>query len=134
MEIIGEIIVQVLGWLLELLLQGIFEIIGELLGHCIKEPFRRPKPIHPVLAAMGYAIFGAIAGAISLWIFPAHFISSHWLRIVNLLLTPCVAGILMALIGAWRMRHQQELIRLDRFSYGFCFALAMAVIRFTYGS
>ena len=40
----------------------------------------------------------------------------------------------MAGIGAWRRRRDQELIRLDRFAYGYLFALAMAAIRFAFGS
>jgi uncharacterized membrane protein len=136
-EIIAEIIIQLLGWIFEifgeLLIQAVGELIFELLGHCIKEPFRRPKPIHPWVAAIAYAAFGAIAGAISLWLLPTLFISAHWLRIVNLFLTPFVAGILMAMLGAWRQRQEQEIIRLDRFSYGFCFAFSMAVVRFACG-
>lgn len=136
MELIAELIVQVAGWILqllgELLLQAVGEIIFELLGHSIKEPFRRPKPLNPLLAAIGYAMFGALAGGISLWLLPDLFISAHWLRLVNLFLTPIIAGILMASIGAWRQHHEQEIIRLDKFSYGFCFALFMGLIRFVW--
>jgi hypothetical protein len=137
MEIIAEILLQIVGWLFqflgELLLQGIAELFAEFIGHSIKEPFRRPSPIHPWLAAIGYAFFGALAGAISLWLLPTLFITSHGLRLFNLFLTPLLAGLLMAWLGAWRQKRQQEIIRLDRFSYGFCFALAMAVVRFTWG-
>jgi uncharacterized membrane protein len=136
-EIIAEIIIQVLGWIFEifgeLLIQAVGELIFELLGHCIKEPFRRPKPVHPWVAAIAYAAFGAVAGAISLWLLPTLLISAHWLRIVNLFLTPLVLGVLMAVLGAWRQRQALEIIRLDKFSYGFCFAFSMAVVRFACG-
>jgi hypothetical protein len=36
----------------------------------------------------------------------------------------------MCLVGAWRLRREQELVRLDRFAYGYLFALAMALVRF----
>jgi hypothetical protein len=39
----------------------------------------------------------------------------------------------MALLGAWRARRGQDLIRLDRFAYGYLFALAMAAMRFALG-
>lgn len=137
MEIIAEIIVQVVGWMLqffgELLLQAAGEFIVELIGRSLKEPFRRPKPLQPWLAAIGYMIFGALAGAISLWLVPSLFISAHWLRLLNLLLTPFVAGLLMARLGAWRERNEQEIIRLDSFTYAFLFALSMALVRFTWG-
>lgn len=137
MEIIAEIIIQVVGWILqflgEFLLQAIGELIAELIGRSVREPFRRPGPIHPWLAAIGYAISGAIGGAISLWLLPTLFISAQWLRIVNVLLTPLVAGLLMERLGAWRKGRDQETIRLDTFTYGFLFALAMALVRFAWG-
>jgi hypothetical protein len=36
----------------------------------------------------------------------------------------------MALIGIWRDRRGQEPIRLDRFAYGYLFALSLALVRF----
>ncbi len=138
MEFLAEILMQVGGWLLqflgELLLQIAGEFIAELIGHSLKEPFRRPWLLHPWFAAIGYAISGALAGWISLWLLPGLFISAHWLRVVNLFLTPFVAGILMALLGSWRQRHEQETIRLDTFFFGFCFALSMAFVRFMWGA
>lgn len=132
-----EIIIQIVWWIVqflgELLLQAFGELIAELIGRSVKEPFRRPAPIHPLLAAIGYGIFGAIAGAISLWVLPSLFISAEWLRIVNLILTPLVAGLMMERLGTWREMKDQETIRLDTFAYGFVFALSMALVRFTWG-
>lgn len=133
MEILFELLFALLQFIAEIVLQIIFEALGELGVRSVQERFRRPKPIHPVLAATGYAIFGAIAGAISLWLFPVLFIASEWLRIANLIVTPVAAGSAMGAIGAWRRRRDEELIRLDRFSYGFIFALAMALVRFAWG-
>lgn len=62
-------------------------------------------------------------------VFPAHFLDSSAARYVNLLLTPIGAGIAMALVGAWRRRREQPLIGLDKFAYGWLFALAMACVR-----
>lgn len=137
MEFIAEIIIQIVWGILqflgELLLQAFFELIAELIGRSVKEPFRRPKPVNPWFAAFGYIIFGVAAGGLSLWLVPALFISSQWLRIANLILTPVVAGLLMDRLGAWREKKDQETIRLDTFSYGFLFALSMALVRFTWG-
>lgn len=137
MEIIAEIILQIFGWLLqflgELVMQVIIEVIAELIGHSIKTPFRRTKPINPWLAVTGYFLFGTVAGGISLWLFPENFIHAPWLRLTNLILTPLAAGIVMSALGAWRRRKEQQLIRLDTFAYGFCFALAMTLIRFFFG-
>lgn len=137
MEIIVEIVIQIVWWIIqvigEVLLQALFELVAELIGRSVKEPFRRPKPVHPGLAVLGYAIFGAAAGALSLWLLPSLFISAEWLRIANLVLTPLVAGLFMERLGTWRKGRDQETIRLDTFAYGFVFALAMALVRFTWG-
>jgi hypothetical protein len=137
LEIIAELLLQIAGFILrilgELILQMIFEAVGELAIHSVKEPFRRPKPIHPLLAAIGYAIFGALAGGLSVWLFPHLYLEAQGLRIVNLIVTPIAAGGLMAGIGAWRRRRDKEVVRLETFAYGYCFALAMAVVRFVWG-
>lgn len=137
MEVIAEIIFQVLGWILqflgELFLQLVLEAIAELIGHSIKEPFRRPRPVRPWLAAIGYIIFGAVAGGLSIWLLPELFIKAQWLRIANLLFTPLVAGLVMEAIGSWRARRNKEVLRLESFAYGFCFAFAMALVRYAFG-
>lgn len=53
--------------------------------------------------------------------------------LADLILTPIAAGAVMAALGAGRRRRDQELIRLNRFPYGFLFAFAMAVVRFAGG-
>jgi predicted lysophospholipase L1 biosynthesis ABC-type transport system permease subunit len=132
-EILVEILFALLQVLGEIVLQMIFELLAELGLRSVREPFRRPKPLHPALAAIGYAIFGAIAGAASLWLLPTLVITVEWLRVANLAITPVIAGSLMGAFGAWRRRRNEELIRLDRFAYGFLFAFAMALVRFWWG-
>lgn len=134
LEFIGEILfeaiwalVQVLG---EVFLQTFGEMIAEIVGYGMRETFRRPKLLTPWLATIGYLAWGAIFGAISLWLFHGHFIQSQWLRVANLFLTPVIAGLIMAKIGAWRRNRDQEPIRLDSFSYGFSFAFGMALVRY----
>ncbi|MDR4469952.1 MAG: hypothetical protein MRJ68_16920 [Nitrospira sp.] len=134
MEVIGAILLealvaiwQVLG---EVFLQTVGEIIVEIVGHGMRETFRRPKPLTPWLAVIGYFAWGAILGTLSLWLFQDHFIQSQWLRIANLFLTPVIAGLIMAKVGAWRRNRNQEPIRLDSFAYGFSFAFGMALVRY----
>jgi hypothetical protein len=136
-EIIFEILVQIFLWIVQLLFEFLLQILGEALIEFgirgLREPFRRPEPLNPWLAAMGYAILGSVVGGLSLLLFPELFIKPRWLRVVNLLVTPLLAGGLMSALGAWRSKKGQELIRLDRFSYGFLFAFAMALVRFVWG-
>lgn len=130
MEILAEIALSLVRFLGEILLQMIFEALAELGLRSLREPFRRPKPLHPVLAALGYLALGGGAGALSLLAFPEVFIDSVTGRLVNLVVTPLAAGLLMGALGAWRRRRNQETIRLDRFGYGFVFALSMALVHF----
>lgn len=137
MEIIAELVIQVAGFLLqflaELVLQIMFGAIAAVIGHSIKEPFRPSQPPRPWLAAIGYGIFGAIAGGLSLWMFPDHFIEKGWLRWVNLLVVPLGTGAALSAIGAWRRHRDMRVIKLDFFGYGYCFALGMTVVRFAWG-
>ena len=137
MEIIAEIILQILGWIVEifgeLLLQVTFEFIAEFLGHSVRRPLGKLPPIPSWLAAIGYLTLGALAGWLSLWLVPEVFIKAPWLRWVNLLLTPLAAGLIMAWKGSRRGSQDKEVIRIESFSYGFCFAFSLALVRFILG-
>jgi len=125
MEIIFEVLFQFVG---EFLIQIVFEILTELGLHSTREVFKRPP--NPFFATIGYSILGAIAAGFSLWWHPEHFTRTMELRIAVLVVVPVAAGATMALMGAWRRRRDQPLIRLDRFVYGYVFALTMGGIRF----
>jgi hypothetical protein len=128
MEFIFELLFEIFG---ELLLQLAFELLAEWGWRGLGERFHRPP--HPLVAAIGYAVFGAVAGGLSLWWFPNLFIASHAGRIANLIVTPVLAGSAMAALGAWRRRRDRPTVLLDRFAYAFIFALAMALVRLRFG-
>lgn len=130
MEILLEIAIVIAQFLGELLFQMLFELAAEIGIRSVKEVFRNSGPTNPVLAAIGYWILGIGAGWISLFLLSSSLLHHAVARAANLLMTPIAAGLIMALIGAWRRRKDQELIRLDRFSYGFLFAFGMALIRY----
>ena len=117
--------------LLELVLQVVFEFLAESGLRRTRVLFRRPKS--PILAGLGYALLGAAGGGISLVPFPALFLASSTTRVANLVLTPVAAGFVMVAVGAWRRRRGQPLLRIDRFAYGYVFAIAMAAVRFAFG-
>jgi multisubunit Na+/H+ antiporter MnhG subunit len=129
MEIIFEILFSFIG---EFVLQILMEALAEIGLHSMRETWRRPP--NPWFAAIGYALFGAIAGGLSLLFLPKLLVHSHTLQLANVILTPIAAGLAMMAMGAWRRRRDQEIIRLDKFAYGFLFALAMALVRFHFGS
>lgn len=121
LEIIGEFLIQVVG-----------EALVELGMHSVVEPFRRPR--NPWLAAIGYAIIGATFGGVSLLILPTHLVAASTWRRVNLLVTPLAVGLCMAALGSWRARRGQEILRIDRFIYGYLFALTLALVRYLWAA
>ena len=130
MEILFELLVPVLEFVAEIVLQVAFEGLAELGFRALRAPFKSERETSPEFAAVGYAIFGMAAGALSLLVFPSSFVQSPLARIANLVVTPLVTGALMAVLGAWRQRRGQDLIRMDRFAYGLLFAFAMTAVRF----
>ncbi|QYF40799.1 hypothetical protein HZS92_02903 [Xanthomonas citri pv. citri] len=74
----------------EVLLQALAELLIELGLHSVAESFeRRPSP---GLAAVGYAIVGALLGGVSLWLLPQHLTATFGARLAALMIAPLVAG------------------------------------------
>ena len=117
-----------------MLLELILEIIGEIvfafgwegLGHSMR---RRPNA-HPVLAGLGYAIFGALAGGLSLLILPRRLLPAGGIKGASLVLTPLVTGLLMKTYGDFRRRRGHRTTGLATFWGGAIFAFSMALVRF----
>lgn len=125
MEIIFEFLFSFLG---EFVLQVLGEVFIEVGLHSLAEPFRKePKPW---LAAVGYTVFGAAIGGLSLLVFPHYLVASKGLRVANAALSPIAAGLSMAIMGKWRARRGQAVLRIDKFAYGYVFALAFGLVRF----
>ncbi len=120
-----EILLQFFGeFLLQVLAEG-FLYFGV---YSLAGPFRK-IPI-PWLAAIGYAIFGAAFGGFSLFFVPSYFINDPNLRILNLIVTPLLAGALMAIPGLLRAQSFGVSPRIDRFVNGYLFALAFGLMRY----
>ncbi len=113
----------------EILLQLIFEILELVFTTRIEKRERGPRS--PLVAALMYIFFGVIAGFASLWIFPQAFIHSSTGRIINLILTPVLMGLLAAVFAAWRTGDG---LRLWRFINAYVFALSLAVVRFIFAT
>jgi hypothetical protein len=120
-----EILIEIFG---EFLLQAFVEVLAELGLRSLAEPLLK-KP-DPWLASLGYVFFGAAIGGLSLLIFPTHFVTEGNHRVLNLILTPIAVGLLMCALGAWRERRGQPKIRINRFFYGYLFALMFTLVRF----
>jgi hypothetical protein len=125
MEWLVEILFEIFG---ELILQFIFELLAQAGLRLFKKPDR--KDVSPALLLMGYALFGAVAGALSLLLFPHYLLRAHTARIAYLFLAPALVGSGIAAIGAWRAKRGQEGVGIDRFIFGYAFAFTFALVRF----
>jgi VIT1/CCC1 family predicted Fe2+/Mn2+ transporter len=117
--------------LLEFVLQLVFEAFVEAGAHAFK---RGRSPVHPAAATVGYVLLGGLLGALSCAIFPQHVFSHPYAAVANLIVTPIAVGLAMGALGAWRTRRGKDLVRLDKFAYGYAFALAFALARFAFGA
>jgi hypothetical protein len=132
MEILAGLALFLLQFLGELVVQTVFEGLAELGLHAFRRRRPEARPAHPIVAAVGYLILGAAAGGLSLLILPDSLVNGLYLRIANLVLTPLALAVIMGVIGAWRRRRDQSLVRLDTFGYAYLFALALALVRFVW--
>jgi hypothetical protein len=112
----------------EIVLQAVFELLAEAGFHGLAAPFHRAR--NPVRATVGFALWGAAAGVVSLWLFPYSPLRNPLFRQINLFVTPVAPAGLMTLVGRIRLGMGQDLVRLDRFAWAFPFAFAMALVRF----
>ncbi len=125
MEIIIEIV-------LELLINVFAELLFEVGLTVLKESIRRNGASYPILACIGYALLGCVAGGLSLLVFPRQYMRSERYHGLGLLLIPILAGSVMAGLGAIKSKMGKRVIRLDTFSFGFVFAFFMTLTRFLY--
>jgi hypothetical protein len=117
--------------LIEFIIQLAVECLVELGIHKVRNDRRSP---HPLLSLIGYIFLGGLLGFISCLIFPQHLISNDFAQIVNLVITPIAVGAVLGFIGQLRAKRGMSLIRLDKFSYGYAFALAFALARYALGT
>ena len=127
-----ELLIALLELFGELLLQIFAQTLFDVGLRGLAAPFR--EDAHPYLASIGYLVLGAIVGAVSLLVVPRLMIVSPTGRAFGVVVLPVLAGATMALLGAWRRRRGQRVVLIDRFAYGYLFALAMTLVRLRFGS
>jgi hypothetical protein len=134
MEILFELLLGLLELILEIGLQVGFEWLADKLLSGLGWIFGwkpRPQGTFPAwLDVVGAIAIGALCGGISLMVFPHAVIQSVPLRVVALVATPVVAGLVMAALGRRRIQNGLLIGPLHRFLCGYTFALALALFRF----
>jgi hypothetical protein len=150
-EIVAELLLLALQFFGELVVGLIAQSTADAIGHGVRKQVRRgkpaatmPRPVQParasrsnpvdaMLKACGFVAAGWLAGMLSLWLMPDVFIKTQWLRVAGLILVPLASASLMSLLGSWRERHDKQVSSLETFSYGFCFAFMVSLVRFIWG-
>lgn len=127
METLLEVLLEVLG---EFLLEFLLQLIVEFGVRALLAPLR--ATVGATLRWPLLALVGAGCGGLSLLVAPHAFLATPLLRVVNLVVSPVLAGAAVAWLGATRARRGRDLMPLDRFGGGFALALAFALVRFAY--
>lgn len=118
-----EAVLEIAG---EALLQLLFEFITEL----FTELFNRQKESRPAVRMLGLIVLGALAGLVSVWLFPHRLIATRVaLPGASLLLAPLLTGCIMQFFGNQLRSIGRSPSRLATFRGGALFALSMALIR-----
>ena len=89
----------------------------------------RDHRLNKVLAAVGVALIGGLAGLVTSIVWPTRFFEPV-LPGASLLLSPLLSGFVMEGVGRWRERRQQTRSYIATYWGGALFAFAMASVRF----
>ncbi len=128
LEALIELLVEFFG---ELLLQ----LLAELFGALFKTGWRKLTRHRTPSSALGETAWslgtGCVAGALTLLLFPQLALRQPWLQVLNLLLAPLAAGLLVERLRAWR--ESRRGFSTPVFAYAALFGLAFAATRYTFG-
>lgn len=129
MEFLLELLFEFFG---ELFLQ----LFGEMFGGIFKAAWYKLRGRdHELTAAQEAAwsvMTGIAAGVLTVLVVPHLAIRLHWLQILNLLLAPVVAGLLVERLRAWRESRREFSVEVA--GYAALFGFAFALTRWFFGS
>jgi len=128
MEFVLQLIFEFFG---ELLLQ----LFGEMVGGAFKAAWYKLRGRgHELTAAQECswsAMTGIAAGLLTVLVVPHLAIRLHWLQILNLLLAPLAAGLLVERLRAWRESRREFSVGIA--AYAVLFGFAFALTRWLFG-
>ena len=128
LEFLFELLFEFFG---EFILQLVFELFGGAFKAGWYKFTGRDKPT-TVIQETGWAVItGCVAGALTVWLFPLLAIRLPWLQVLNLVLAPLAAGLLVERLRAWR--ESRRTFSLPVFAYAALFGLTFALTRWLFG-
>jgi hypothetical protein len=119
----------VLSFVWEILLQLVGEFFVELGFHSVGDAFRQRSRTHPVLAALGIVILGALGGVVTSVIWPTRLFSHNPVLGLSLLISPALSALVMDRFGRWRESRGHARSYVSTYWGGALFAFAMALVR-----
>lgn len=126
-----ELLVELIGeFLFELALAALIDLALR----AIAKVFETFRLVNPVLASIIYVLLGALAGGLSLLIFPHPLVHPSRLHGINLLASPVVTGLAMSQIGSILSRQGKNVTRVESFGYGFALAFGIALVRYLFAT
>jgi hypothetical protein len=130
----GELLMELLAALAELLAEFLLQLLAgaivDVANRFLGEIFETPRATNVVVSALSYSVFGALAGVLSISIFPHPLVRPSRIHGISLLVSPLATGLVMSLIGSMLRRRDKRVVQIESFSYGFAFAFGMACVRF----
>lgn len=133
MEVLVELVLEVL---LVLIFEAPFmEAFRRGLGQGEDEgdgSAKKRKEFGPLVLCTLYVGIGAFFGWLSLFLKPEHMLQDPMSSYINLALSPILAGACMMALASWRKQHGRRVMRVDKFFYGYIFALAFSLMRFLF--
>ena len=128
LEALFELLFEFFG---ELLLQLLFELLGEAFKTGWYKLTQRDKPSTVRQEVMWSLLTGCVAGGVTVFLFPMLTLRLPWLQMLNLVLAPIVAGLLVERVRAWR--ESRRAFSISVFAYAALFGFAFALTRWTFG-
>jgi hypothetical protein len=127
MEDLFGVLLEIFG---EVLFQILTEILIDVFSRGVSEAIQGRRSVHPITAGVGYLVLGAIAGGLSLALYPHRIVRATRFHGISLLISPIVTGLIMAQAGRWIRSAGKKSAQVESFGYGFAFAFGMALVRF----
>ena len=128
LEVLFELLFEFFG---EFALQLVFEMFGGAFKAGWYKVTGHHKP-STLMQETGWALVtGCVAGAVTVWLFPMLAIRQPWLQMLNLVVAPIAAGLLVERARAWR--ESRRVFSLPVFAYAALFGLAFALTRWLFG-
>ncbi|MHC4871265.1 MAG: hypothetical protein ACYTFY_05425 [Planctomycetota bacterium] len=127
MDILLEIFLQIFA---EFGIQLILELLLDVGAHRVKKHSRRTTEYKIGFSYALYLVLGITLGAVSTVILPKLFLVHNWMAITNIVVSPIIAGLVMALLGRRKRSKGKDVIRLESFANGWTFAFSFALVRY----